>query len=187
MIQRSPFSGTEIVDKNNTVDELSESAQNSFVEFNKKLKSLFESDGSFSEKMDILVKLQSDIAPLIFMELISPIGSVDKSMIAARASSVLKEISQTLVKKYEAEVKDELEVNSPKFQLVFGWIIELFSEVLHNQKLDDITINNIFNALASELVGWEDTVAKRLKGLSRKALASAENPFITEFKNKLKK
>lgn len=151
---------------------------------NQYIKEIQGGDLNFSAKMDNLLKMNGLVIPELFRELTSAMPNLDKSNIASKVIGAVKDTGQILIKKREIESTEEINPNSPKFQLVFGWIIELFNMILEKQDLKPIQINNIFNDLSLELVGWEDKVLRRLKGLSSKALDKIENPLIDKLKNK---
>jgi len=138
-----------------------------------------QNDGlSFGDKINNILKINALIIPHLFEELTSITPNMDKSMIASRTISAIKETGNFLIKKHETEISDEINTNSPKFQLVFGWFLDLFHDILSDQGLETIQINNIFHTLSLELSGWEDKINKRLKGLSSRALAEVKNPFL---------
>jgi len=165
---------------------LSDDSQKVLAEFSQRIEDLNKPDIPYQKKLDAIIELNTRIVPIVFQQLLSPAPNVDVSVIASRACNALRDASSIIIKKREAEATDDIDPASPKFQLVFGWFLELFSETLHDQKIDEITVSNIFNALAAGLAGWEERVQKSLKGLSSKALDKADNPFIREFKEKLK-
>lgn len=141
-------------------------------------------DASFQQRLDKLVEVQSLIMPQLVAEIFATRPNVGRSVIISRTAMAIRDISNMIIKKREAEVADDLNPYSPKFQASFGWIIELFYMVVAKQGLDQIQISNLFNDLATELVGWEDKLDKRLKGVSSKALDQLNNPFLDDFKQK---
>jgi hypothetical protein len=135
-------------------------------------------DLPLGDKMDKILEVNAIIIPELFREFSSSMPSIDKSMIGSRILSAVKDMSGVLLKKRETEVSEEVNPNSPKFQAIFVWFIEVFKMVLDRQGLDTIQINNIFSDLSTELTGWEERISKRLKGLSVKALDEVKNPLL---------
>lgn len=166
--------------------DLDEKSKELLVEFNANLAEINRRDLPYQQKLDLIIEMQTKTCPLIFQQLLSPAPNVDISVIASRTSILLKDISQLIIKKRKTEVAEDINVSSPKFQLIFGWFLELFSRTLHENKVNEVEVSNIFSSLANNLVGWEDRIQKGLKGLSNKALTRAKNPFIEDFKEKLK-
>ena len=148
------------------------------------LSDLLKEDMSFSQKMNAILKMNAIIIPEFFRELTSSMPSVDKSMIASKAISAIKDTGNFLIKKRETEMSEDINLNSPKFQLIFTWFMELINEILMRQGLNTLQVNNIFNDLSLELTGWEDKILKRLKGLSSKALDEVKNPLIEKIRGK---
>lgn len=142
------------------------------------LKAIMGPDLSFNQKMDKILEVNTLVIPELFREFTSSMPSVDKSMVGVRILSAIKDLSSIILKKREAEMAEEINPNSPKFQLIFSWFIEVLNAVLERQGLDIIQINNIFNDLSSELNGWEDKIIKRLRGVSAKALDQVKNPLV---------
>jgi hypothetical protein len=160
--------------------QLSENLLNSIAELNKK-------GVSFSDKMDILLNIQAEVLPLLMEELSASDPNIDRSVIASRMGSFLKEMGNLIVRKREVEAaSDDIDPYSPKFQLIFEFFVELVHENMVKQKIDSILIKNFFNEFAAELVGWEDKIIKSLKGVSSKALGKISNPFGKEFKESIK-
>lgn len=75
------------------------------------------------------------------------------------------------------EAKNEIDLNHPKIQTAFGWVIDVFQDVLTVENIDLLTKKSIFMTLQSKLTGWEERSNKALKGLSLKALKDVSNPI----------
>lgn len=142
------------------------------------LKDMMGQSLSFNEKMDKILEINSLVIPELYREFTSSMPSMDKSMVGARTLSAIKDMSGILLKKREAEMAEEINPSSPKFQLIFTWFIEVVNLVLEKQGLDTIQMNNIFSDLSLELNGWEDKIVKRLRGVSAKALDKVKNPLL---------
>lgn len=140
----------------------------------------------YKSKLDAIAMMQSSIIPALFAEMASKFPNTDRSLVAARSVIALKEMGRVLMERKAADAAEEIDPHSPKFQMVIGWFIELLHEVMVKEGTDPILINNVFNTLANALVGWEDVVSKKLKGVSAKALANVTNPFTEEFLEKVK-
>lgn len=150
------------------------------------LSQINDKDLPYQSRIESLQLLTTTLVPTLFQELLSEAPNVERSIVASRALMAIKASSDLMTRKREAEISDELNPYSPKFQLAFGWIVETFYNVLQNQGLEDLQVNSIFNDLAVSLTGLEDKLEKRLKGVASKALAQLENPFVADFKAELK-
>lgn len=159
-----------------------EEAQRNLDTLQEHLNKVAKKDLSFKDKLDEIIKLNTIIISQFVRELVSPMPNTDKSIIATNAIRAIKETGLILIKKHESEVSEEIDLNSPKFQLIFGWFIELIRGVLEEQGLNTLQINNIFSSLSLKLSGWEDKIVKRLKGISSKALSEVKNPLVEKNK-----
>jgi hypothetical protein len=146
-------------------------------EFNKALNAVLDGNVPLEQKLDGINSLTAQVIPELFKELLSPAPNVDRSVIGSRCANAIKNLASTLIEKRKVQVEDELNPYSPKFQLVFSWLLEMFHKALESEGVDEIVINNIFNSLSRSLMGWEETVSKSLKGLSAKALSNISNPL----------
>jgi hypothetical protein len=132
----------------------------------------------YSDKMDQITKIYGDLAKELYSLLLSNRTDTSIASVSGRICKTLNSMSSIFIKMRESELSDEINPHSKKFQVAFGWFLELFVDVLKENKLDDTMINNIMSSLSSRLRGWEDTIEKNLKGLSQKSLANLEaNPF----------
>jgi hypothetical protein len=148
------------------------------------LKEIQNTEISFDKRLDSILKVNSLIIPLLFSEMLSDSPDIYRSMVASKVITAIKETGKLLIKKREIELVDEINLNSPKFQLVFGWFLEVINGVLKKQGMNELQLNSIFQELSLELSDWEDRVMKKLKGLSSKALDEIENPFLKTLKEK---
>ncbi len=150
------------------------------------LQSFLKDDTPFNKKMDCILKMNAIIIPKLLWELNNPVPDLDRTTIAARTISAIKETGNILLKSREVELSDDINLNSPKFQAVLGWFIDLFHEVLERHDIGNIKKNEIFNDLTIELSGWEDRMMKKLKGASSKALRGIKNPLLEKIKKEIK-
>jgi len=177
----NPFQNQEDISKKEP--KISPEDQKLLDTFTEKMMLLNSDQIPYQQKLDIVVDLNTIITPLMFKQLVSPMPSVDFSVIASRTNIALKDISAVIIKKRDAEVADEINLESPKFQLVFTWFMEVFSDVLSRNDIEETAKNNIFTDLSTALLGFEEICQKRLKGASKSAMASATNPLLEKFKN----
>lgn len=152
------------------------------ADLEKYLASFLSEETSFSKKMNCILQMNAIIIPKLLWELNNPVPDVDRTMIASRTISSIKELGNTLMKSREIELSDDINLNSPKFQAVLGWFMDLFNEILERHDINNMKKNEIFNDLSIELSGWEDRIMKKLKGASSKALKGIKNPFLEKIK-----
>ena len=148
--------------------------------FTKAIDDLNDPNLLFSKKMDQITKIYGDLAKELYSLLLS--HRTDTSIVVSvsgRLCQTLKSMSSNVIKKHESELCEDINPHSKKFQIAFGWFMEIFVESLTSNKLDGPTVSNVMGYLSAKLQGWEDLVEKNLRGLSKKALLSLDgkNPF----------
>jgi len=146
---------------------------------------IIKGSGPILEKLDAQIRLQSNLVPLLFEEARKDFPNVNRSTVLARTGIALKNVGDTLVKRQELEEHDDIDCTSPKFQIVFEWILEVVLEAMKTQGAEEIFRNNVFNSIAQRLEGFEEKVNKRLNGISSKSLGMVHNPFIVEILDKI--
>lgn len=155
-------------------------------EFMNGLKEISDPAIPFDKKLDTAVRLNSQVLPYLFKELSAQKPNADRSAVGARMCTVLKNVTDIIVKKKESEVSEEINPDSPKFQKAFEWFIETVRVSMEEAGVDSISINNTFNVMVNRLQGWEQMVSRSLKGVTSKAMSEVENPFIRDFMSRLK-
>ena len=154
--------------------------------FEKGLEVVNNPHSTYDEKFNTLIQLNTLILPFAFQELSAQIPNPDRSVIASRICTALKDATSILMKKRETELTEEINPDSPKFQKSFEWFIEVVRASMEEAGVDSTTMNNVFNVMSNRLQGWEQMILKSLKGVSSKALSEVENPFIKDFIAKTK-
>lgn len=182
----NPFIGDPSCKKGVARNDVPADAKERLEAFQTDIAKLNDPNLPYNEKIDLIIELKTRIVPIVFGELFKSFPNPEISLIASRASFALKEAAAIIIKKRESEVSDEINPFSPKFQKAFYWIIELFHQTLVESGADEITTNNVFTALSTKLLGWEEILSKQLKSISAKALEKVENPFIAKFKEEMK-
>ena len=150
-------------------------------EFLKGLEEINDTNVSYDRKLEIVVKLNSQVLPSMFRELFAQKPNADRSMVGSRMCMALKNMTDVIVKKRETEVSEEINPDSPKFQKAFEWFIETVRVSMEEAGMDSTSINNTFNVMANRLQGWEQMINRSLRGVSSKAMSEVENPFIKDF------
>lgn len=166
---------------------LTDEGRRSEVEsFREEYAKLTDTELSYQQKMDSVLKLQGKILPMLFMEAMREKPSQDRAITISRASIAIKDVAGTLKSKHDAEVSEKLNPYSSEFQFTLMWLIELFAEILKREGVGGVQSNNIFSALAVELNGFEDRILNRFKGVASRALNQVGNPFVEDFMLKVR-
>lgn len=138
------------------------------------------------KKLEILSEIISSMIVPLMDEALSDSPSAERALVFSRLLAYVKEVSGQLNKKYDVEESDDINPYSQKFQTIFEWFLDLIQQSMVEQRMDPILMNNVFNSMHDNLIGWEDKVSRSLRGISGKALAKVENPFVKDFIRGLK-
>lgn len=155
--------------------------------FEESLLELVDPDLEYTEAQNKIAQLQAMMLPQLFRESFQRFPNVDKSVVTTRTASILKDMSNTLKNKRDAQVKADIDPHSPKFETVFGWFIEIIQTTMEDEGFDEIQISNFFSTFAGRIPRWQDRVSTELKGLANKALQEVKNPFVEDFVESVKK
>lgn len=137
-----------------------------------------------SQRIEKLLAINSTIIINLLKEALGEHPDIDRAVVLRNALSAVKDTASILKSKHEMDSLDTFNPRSPKFGVVFGWFIELVHRVLALHVEDAISAG-FFNDLVGELSGWEDRIERQFKGVSGRAIASLQSPFIEGFKEKL--
>lgn len=148
---------------------------------------LNDTEKAISERLEVASQLSSLLTPILILEGLQQLPNPDRSIALSRALASVRDMVTILSKKRDYELEDNLNPHSPKFAAAFGWFFDMFYEVLDGQGLEEIQINNIFESMSTNLVGWEDKLEKRLKGVAGRNLDSVRSPFIKNWQEEIPK
>lgn len=139
-------------------------------------------DTKFGVKVDYLMTTMIALVPVLMNEL-KPDKIVDeaRSDQVMRINTLLSSIQNSMYKKREIEVKEEIDVAHPKFQKVMEFMVEAVLEAMEDIGIDGGVQSSFIHKFSTKMVGFEDLMNKRLKGLSFQDLDTVENPLIKTF------
>lgn len=137
-------------------------------------------DGDVEAMLNRIIKLNGLLIPIQLKEAVAQVPNEARSVAASRTLQSIKDLHGILLKKHQIQTSDDFNSWSPRAKAVWSWMIELFFEIA-SKHLGEQEISNIFNELASRLVGWEESVDKRLKGVPVKMLPMLRSPFLQDF------
>lgn len=123
-------------------------------------------DGT-QESINKLVDIQKLIVPTLLTELKNPSHSLFKTRVLDRFASMINQMLTATIKLREFEIKEEVDINNPKIQLLFTWFIDIIKDSLEEASLDT---KAFFDLFSSKLIGWEEKSSKKLSKLSFKAI-----------------
>ena len=133
------------------------------------------------QRFELASRAMAKLTGIFLSEALAPVANAERSVILSRLTINLKAIIDTLARKKEVEASDTFNPSSPKFQICFGWFLDIVHEAV-TAEVDTITTNNIFARITTALVDWEEKLQRQLKGLE--GHAPQQNPFIREIEEK---
>jgi hypothetical protein len=133
------------------------------------------------QRFELASRAMTKLTGIFLSEALAPVADAERSVILSRLTIHLKAIINTLARKKEIEASDDFNPSSPKFQICFGWFLDVVNDAL-KAEVDPITVDNVFARLRKAFVGWEEKLQRQLKG--RAGHAPQQNPFIREIEEK---
>ena len=158
----------------------------SITNFENTLLELVDPELDFTEAQSKIAQIQALMLPQLFRETFTKYPNKERSDVTSKTAGILKDISNTLKNKRAAQIKTDIDPHSEKFEILFGWFIELIQETMEDEGFDEIQISNFFSTFAGRIPKWQDRVKTELKGLANKALQEVKNPFIKSFVKEVK-
>jgi len=133
---------------------------------------------TFGSKMDNILSLQMlALAPTI-QNLDDTMYDERKAHAAVKLNDTINHLKNSLVQKQQFELKEEIDLHHPKLQKAFAFLTEAFFYVLTEVGIDPSTKALIVNALSLKMMGFEDELTKRFKGIAFSLLEQVENPLL---------
>jgi len=136
---------------------------------------------TFGSKMDSIFQLQ-------MLSLLPTVQNLDDTMYderkahaALKLNETINHLKNSLVQKQQFELKEEVDLHHPKIQKAFTFLTEAFFYVLTEVGVDPSVKALIINALSLKMMGFEDELTKRFKGVAFSLLEQVTNPYIVYF------
>ena len=133
------------------------------------------------QRFELASRAMAKLTGIFLSEALAPVADAERSVILSRLTIHLKAVIDTLARKKEIEASDAFNPSSPKFEICFGWFLDIVHEAL-TAEVDTITVNNVFARLTNAFVGWKEKLQRQLKGFGGHTPPS--NPFIQEIEEK---
>lgn len=138
---------------------------------------------TFGSKMDSIFQLQ-------MLSLMPTVQNLDDTMYderkahaAVKLNETINHLKNSLVQKQQFELKEEVDLHHPKIQKAFTFLTEAFFYVLTEVGVDSSVKALIVNALSLKMMGFEDELTKRFKGVAFSLLEQVENPLLDSLPN----
>lgn len=166
--------------------ERRQAAQARLDQFRTELTTILDPTLTTTQRLERLLAMQVQVLPSLMEDLLMGAQSETRSVVASRTMQAMRDMSAIITKKHDVESEDTFNAKSPKVRAVFGWLIELFHDILRKHTDDEIVISNVFNDFANQLAGWEERTERKLKGIPARLLGELETPFTADFYEKVK-
>jgi len=144
---------------------------------------LTDNSKSFGAKMDSILSLQMLALQPIIQNLDETLYDERKAHSASRLNGMITHLKDSLIQKQQFELKEEIDLLHPKIQKAFSFLVESFIYVLTEVGVDASTKAMIVNSLSLKIMGFEEEMNNRLKGLSFSMLDNLENPILEGLPN----
>ena len=79
--------------------------------------------------------------------------------------------------------REEIDFKHPKIQKAFEFMVEGVLEIMKQMKLGDDVINEFINRFSTSMIGFEEGVDKRLRGVSNNTLHMIKNPLMEKYRD----
>lgn len=156
-------------------------------EAQKSMGSIFESltndSKTFGSKMDSIFQLQMLSLLPIIQNLDDTMYDERKALAAVKLNDTITHLKNSLVQKQQFELKEEIDLHHPKIQKAFSFLTEAFFYVLTEVGVDPSVKALVVNALSLKMMGFEEELTKRFKGVAFSLLEQVENPLLEGLPN----
>ena len=130
-----------------------------------------------SMRSDELEETLQMVLPFYVYDFKSNVVDPNRSVVLSRFVTIISKLFDIQKYKDTQDSKDEIDVNSPKFQQAFSWILDLIF-VLISREVPVNARNIIFQDLADRLKGWEEKMNKVLSKSNSSSLVNLTNPLF---------
>ena len=104
-----------------------------------------------------------------------------KAYAAERVIEILDGLENSLYKKADYEAREEIDFTHPKIQKAFLFVVEAVIETMKEIGIEPAMIDTFLIEFGFRMVGFEEELTKRMKGLSAQTLDKVENPLLKKF------
>lgn len=129
------------------------------------LQSIQDDPGSLSVLDQVMKGLAEEAAIIKFEQTAAENqGYQGVSKLALNRVSALKAVGDTWLNRKDKLQRQEVDLNSNTFKVLFGFITETFRDAMQDAKLRDETIDTVFNEVGRRMkTGWEAEARNRMK------------------------
>jgi len=138
---------------------------------------------TFGSKMDSILSLQMLALLPTIQNLDDTMFDERKAQAAVKLNETINHLKSSLVQKQQFEIKEEVDLQHPKIQKALTFLTEAFFYVLTEVGVDPSVKSLIINSLSLKMMGFEEELNKRFKGVAFSLLEQVENPLLESLPN----
>lgn len=158
-----------------TPDEI---IQKNLAKVQKLYDNISSNDTTITDKINELLKVKTAmLGPMLQMVGNPNTANPDQSIYVGNVTRMIDNLEQSLYKKANFELAQEIDFHHPKIQVAFKFLFEAVIENLEDFLSEDE--KQIFiQQFAIAITGIEDELNSKLKGLSASVLSTIQNPLL---------
>ena len=135
-------------------------------------------DTTITDKINELLKVKTAmLGPMLQMAGNPVTANPDQSIYVGNVTRLVDNLEQSLYKKANFELAQEIDFHHPKIQVAFKFIFEAVIENLESFLSED-ELQIFTQQFAIAITGIEDELNSKLKGLSASVLSTIQNPLL---------
>jgi hypothetical protein len=93
-------------------------------------------------------------------------------------TNLIRNLSSTMMKQREIELRDEVDFESPKVMKGMYFLVEVFFESMNKAGLTDDQVDKIKHILQTDLVGFGERLNSELRSISGQLIDTVKNPLF---------
>lgn len=167
-------------------EELCSAILNRFEEAQKLNLAFINSDMTAKEKLNAIISFKT---AMMIPSLRLSMGMYEEPSVIRGANNVvelLNVIEQSIYALVRYEDSEVVDFSHPKIVRGFSILVEVLAEVMAETLDDNVLVSDIIEKMVTRLVGFEEELNKRFKGLSNKVADSLQNTFSKSYLDKNK-
>jgi len=130
------------------------------------LVTVLETQEDFNKIIDVAHKKMAKSIAVMEEEMLQEIPNELKFSAASKMNAAIKNLTSSVLSQKQATVEEHLNLHSPKMQMVFAFFMNEVYDSFKMCGFDKESQDLFFRTLSGKLVGWVETMQKKLKSSS---------------------